>query len=105
MTGYSVFAGRSRSPLGPFVDKEGVSLLASRTGGSIVVTPNGNYAVLDLSASPVATLMPADDVDWFYLAASAPGELALVFDAPKRALPPRHLADLDEAGRTELARA
>ncbi len=42
VTGYSVFVGRSRSPLGPFVDKQGVSLLASRTGGSIVVTPNGN---------------------------------------------------------------
>ncbi|MGK2880564.1 MAG: 23S rRNA (adenine(2503)-C(2))-methyltransferase RlmN [Mycobacterium sp.] len=28
-----------------------------------------------------------------------PTALPLVFDAPKRALPPRHLADLDEAGR------
>jgi arabinan endo-1,5-alpha-L-arabinosidase len=42
VTGYSVFVGRSRSPLGPFVDEDGVSLTASRTGGSIVVTPNGN---------------------------------------------------------------
>src|SRR3954452_4917066 len=25
--------------------------------------------------------------------------LPLVFDAPRRAMPPRHLADLDEAGR------
>jgi arabinan endo-1,5-alpha-L-arabinosidase len=41
-TGYSVFVGRSTSPLGPFVDRQGVPLLASRTGGTIVVSPNGN---------------------------------------------------------------
>jgi arabinan endo-1,5-alpha-L-arabinosidase len=41
-TGYSVFAGRSRSVRGPFTDREGVPLTASRTGGSIVLTPNGN---------------------------------------------------------------
>src|ERR1700743_603812 len=29
----------------------------------------------------------------------------LVFDAPHRALPPRHLADLDEAGRVEAVTA
>ena len=42
LTGYSVFAGRSRSPLGPFVDKEGVSLLAGRVGGTPVISMNGN---------------------------------------------------------------
>jgi len=41
-TGYSVFAGRSRSPMGPFVDAEGIPLVASRAGGTIVVTQNGN---------------------------------------------------------------
>lgn len=41
-TGYSVFTGRSTSPLGPFIDANGVSMTASRTGGSIVITPNGN---------------------------------------------------------------
>ena len=41
-TGYSVFAGRSRSPLGPFVDADGIPLVASRAGGTIVVTQNGN---------------------------------------------------------------
>lgn len=41
-TGYSVFAGRSQSPLGPFVDADGISLLASRVGGTVVVTQNGN---------------------------------------------------------------
>ena len=41
-TGYSVFAGRSRSPLGPFVDADGISLLASAVGGTTVLTQNGN---------------------------------------------------------------
>jgi arabinan endo-1,5-alpha-L-arabinosidase len=41
-TGYSVFAGRSTSPRGPFVDRDGISLLASRVGGTLVISPNGN---------------------------------------------------------------
>ena len=42
LTGYSVFAARSRSPLGPFVDKQGVSILAGRVGGTPVLSQNGN---------------------------------------------------------------
>jgi arabinan endo-1,5-alpha-L-arabinosidase len=42
LTGYAVFAGRSKSPLGPFVDRDGVSLLAGRVGGTPVLTQNGN---------------------------------------------------------------
>jgi hypothetical protein len=41
-TGYAVSVGRSTSPLGPFVDAHGVSLLASHVGGTPVVTQNGN---------------------------------------------------------------
>jgi arabinan endo-1,5-alpha-L-arabinosidase len=41
-TGYSVYVGRSQSPKGPFLDREGQSMTESRVGGSIVVTPNGN---------------------------------------------------------------
>src|SRR5919112_689824 len=41
-TGYSVYVGRSRSPMGPFEDKQGQSMTESRVGGSIVMTPNGN---------------------------------------------------------------
>ncbi|MFC7534887.1 family 43 glycosylhydrolase [Actinoplanes sp. GCM10030250] len=41
-TGYSVSVGRSRSPLGPFVDRDGQSLNVSRAGGTPVVAPNGN---------------------------------------------------------------
>jgi arabinan endo-1,5-alpha-L-arabinosidase len=42
LSGYSVFAGRSKSPLGPFVDREGVSFLAARVGGTPVLSMNGN---------------------------------------------------------------
>ena len=42
VTGYSVYVGRSTSPRGPFLDAQGVSMTASRVGGTIVVTPNGN---------------------------------------------------------------
>jgi arabinan endo-1,5-alpha-L-arabinosidase len=42
LTGYSVFAGRSTSPLGPFVDRDGHSLLAGRVGGTPVISLNGN---------------------------------------------------------------
>ncbi|REF36626.1 family 43 glycosylhydrolase [Thermasporomyces composti] len=56
-TGYTVFVGRSTSPLGPFVDRLGVPMLASRSGGTPVIAPNGNKwigtghhsALLDLS--------------------------------------------------------
>ena len=42
LTGYSLFAGRSTSPTGPFVDREGVPLLNGRVGGTPVISMNGN---------------------------------------------------------------
>lgn len=42
VTGYAVSVGRSTSPLGPFTDANGTSLLASHVGGTPVVTQNGN---------------------------------------------------------------
>lgn len=42
LTGYSVFAGRATEPTGPFVDREGHSLLAGRVGGTPVISMNGN---------------------------------------------------------------
>lgn len=42
LSGYSVFAGRSQSPLGPFVDREGASFLSARVGGTPVLSMNGN---------------------------------------------------------------
>jgi arabinan endo-1,5-alpha-L-arabinosidase len=42
LTSYGVFAGRSRSPRGPFRDRDGHSLLSGRVGGTPVLLPNGN---------------------------------------------------------------
>lgn len=42
LTGYSVFVGRSTNILGPYVDREGISLLQGRVGGTPVITMNGN---------------------------------------------------------------
>lgn len=53
LTGYSVFVGRSTSPTGPFLDRDGVSLndnegpneadpTTGRAGGTPVLTMNGN---------------------------------------------------------------
>jgi arabinan endo-1,5-alpha-L-arabinosidase len=51
LTGYSVFVGRSTSPTGPFLDREGVSLndnednadpTDGRAGGTVVLSMNGN---------------------------------------------------------------
>jgi arabinan endo-1,5-alpha-L-arabinosidase len=61
-TGYSVFAGRSTSPLGPFRDRDGISLLDSRVGGTLVISPNGNTWV-GTGHNAVAT-DPAGQ-DWF----------------------------------------
>jgi arabinan endo-1,5-alpha-L-arabinosidase len=41
-TGYSVFVGRSTSPFGPFVDREGNSFLDAAVGGTPFLTMNGN---------------------------------------------------------------
>ncbi|MFC7406747.1 family 43 glycosylhydrolase [Georgenia alba] len=41
-TGYTVSSGRSRSPLGPFVDDTGQSLLDPYVGGTNVIHQNGN---------------------------------------------------------------
>jgi len=42
LSGYSIFAGRSSKPTGPFVDREGVLLTTGRVGGTHVLGLNGN---------------------------------------------------------------
>jgi len=62
LTGYSVFAGRSKNPLGPYVDKEGVSLLAGRVGGTPVISMNGNRWV---GPGHNAVFSDFEGQDWF----------------------------------------
>jgi arabinan endo-1,5-alpha-L-arabinosidase len=42
LSGYGIFAGRSKDPWGPFVDREGVRLTYNRVGGTLVLGLNGN---------------------------------------------------------------
>ncbi|MED5617826.1 family 43 glycosylhydrolase [Ideonella sp. BN130291] len=42
LTGYMVFVGRSRDPLGPFLDRDGRSFNEARIGGTPVLAQNGN---------------------------------------------------------------
>jgi arabinan endo-1,5-alpha-L-arabinosidase len=62
LTGYSVFVGRSTSPTGPFVDREGVSLLADRVGGTPVISMNGTRWV---GTGHNAVITDYDGQDWF----------------------------------------
>ncbi|WP_375387557.1 family 43 glycosylhydrolase [uncultured Amnibacterium sp.] len=61
LTGYSVFAARSRSPLGPFVDADGRSVLAAKVGGTPVLSQNGNRWV---GAGHESVLTDAAGQDW-----------------------------------------
>jgi len=61
-TGYSVYVGRSTSPKGPFLDREGQSMTESRVGGSIVITPNGNKWV---GTGHNAVVTDLSGQDWF----------------------------------------
>jgi arabinan endo-1,5-alpha-L-arabinosidase len=62
LTGYSVFAGRSQDPLGPYVDKQGISLLAGRVGGTPVISMNGNRWV---GPGHNAVFTDFEGQDWF----------------------------------------
>lgn len=42
LTGYGVFAGRATSPLGPYIDRDGMPLLDGRVGGTPVLAMNGD---------------------------------------------------------------
>lgn len=42
LSGYGVFTGRATNILGPYTDRDGVSLLASEVGGTPVLSANGN---------------------------------------------------------------
>lgn len=62
-TGYSVFAGRSESPRGPFVDHAGVPLLDERPGGTQVLVQNGNRWI---GAGHHTVVTDLAGQDWIY---------------------------------------
>ena len=61
LTGYSVFVGKSPSVLGPYLDKDGNSLLDSRVGGTPVLQMNGNRW---LGPGHNAVVADASGQDW-----------------------------------------
>jgi arabinan endo-1,5-alpha-L-arabinosidase len=62
LTGYSVFVGRSPNILGPYVDREGASLLEGRVGGTPTISMNGNEWV---GTGHNAVFTDFDGQDWF----------------------------------------
>jgi arabinan endo-1,5-alpha-L-arabinosidase len=71
LTGYSVFAGRSANVLGPYVDRAGASLLAGQTGGTPVISMNGNRWV---GAGAPTTFTDFAGQDWMLYAAVDRGD-------------------------------
>lgn len=45
LSGYGVFVGRATTPAGPYLDAQGVSLMATNVGGTPVLRMNGNSVV------------------------------------------------------------
>ena len=77
LSGYGVFAARSPDALGPYIDKDGNSLLESRIGGTPVLAMNGNRwvgpghnAVITDSAGTDWMIYHAIDVNKPYFAGS-----------------------------------
>ncbi len=61
--GYPVFVGRATSPLGPFVDAEGVPLTADAPGGTLVNATTGSSLV---GTGHNATAVDRSGQDWFF---------------------------------------
>jgi arabinan endo-1,5-alpha-L-arabinosidase len=75
LSGYSVRVGRASSPLGPFLDQEGVSLNTFAPGGSISIAPNGNRWV-----GPGGNVVFTDDSGQDYMLYHAIDQTAPYFD-------------------------
>ncbi|MBV9390360.1 MAG: family 43 glycosylhydrolase, partial [Verrucomicrobia bacterium] len=87
LTGYSVFAGRSRSPLGPFVDRVGNSLLDGLVGGTPVISMNGNrwvgpghcHAFKDFAGKDWLVYHAVDQTDPFFVHTNPDGSIGVDF--------------------------
>jgi len=45
LSGYGVFAGRATTPMGPYLDAQGIDMAATNPGGSPVIRMNGNSVI------------------------------------------------------------
>jgi arabinan endo-1,5-alpha-L-arabinosidase len=45
LSGYGVFVGRATTPMGPYLDAQGIDMAASNPGGTPVIAMNGNNVV------------------------------------------------------------
>jgi beta-xylosidase len=87
-TGYSVQVGRSRDLRGPYVDREGTPLTASRAGGTPTLVQNGNRwigaghnaVVTDLSGQQWIAYHAIDPADPFLDGTSGINERPMLLD-------------------------
>ncbi len=75
LSGYAVLVGRARSPMGPFVDKNGVSLTDFAPGGTFAMAANGNRWV-----GPGGNVIFKDDSGQEYMLYHAVDALTPYFD-------------------------
>ena len=75
LSGYSVRVGRATTPLGPFLDKDGVSLNTFAPGGSLSIAANGNRWV-----GPGGNVVFTDDSGQDYMLYHAVDMNASYFD-------------------------
>jgi arabinan endo-1,5-alpha-L-arabinosidase len=62
LSGYGVFVGRAATPIGPYVDAQGISMLATNPGGTPVIRMNGNGV-----AGPGGNVIFADESGQDYI--------------------------------------
>ena len=76
LSGYSVRVGRASSPLGPFLDQNGVSLNTFAPGGNVSIAANGNRWV-----GPGGNVVFTDDSGQDYMLYHAIDQTSPYFDA------------------------
>lgn len=62
LSGYGVFVGRSTTPMGPYVDAQGISMTSTNVGGTPVLHMNGNSVI-----GPGGNVIFADEAGQTYM--------------------------------------
>lgn len=75
LTGYSVRVGRASTPLGPFIDKDGVAMTNFAPGGNVSIAANGNRWV-----GPGGNVIFTDDTGQDYMLYHSVDDQAPYFD-------------------------